>query len=425
MRSLWIVLCREFHSRIRRRSFWLVTVVVPLIVALCYLLPPLLESRQPQQVTIAVVDETGVFAPQLQSHDAVTYQPVGGLDYGRRMVEQEAADALLHIPTRETTLPTEATLLYRSHVPATPVVRDVDHQLQTILRNSILLDVHGLTVEDYALIEHTHMYLRTRDITTGRDAYVGIKGTLGLLLALLMLFVVWLLGGQVTRSVKEERHSRVVELLVSSVRPFVLLGGKILGIGAAGLMQFALWLIFSAGAIWGIHTAYADMFARVESQQLHQLTTKGSDIAVQMQAAADRQPVSDMMQGLVAIDWSTVVPWFILVAIAGYLLYAALYAALGARLERSADTGIPCLLLAMPLVVVLCCFPAIAADPSGSLAVTLTMIPFTAPAAFMMRLPFGIPMAQALLSLALIIIATPLCSWGAALLYRRHILKVE
>lgn len=420
MKTVWIILCREFRSRVRRPSFWLLSIAVPLLVAALYLLPPLLATRPVRQVRVAVADESGLFAGRFQSSAAVDYVPVGGASYGRRMVEEGRADALLLILSRETTLPTDAVLYYHAHSPSAALQAEIDHQMQTLLRNSILLDVHGISVEEYALMERTRIHLRTQDMATGREAYAQVKGALGVLLALLALLVVVIFGGQVTRGIMEERHSRVVELLVSSTRPFQLLLGKVFGIGAAGLLQFVLWLTLSTAAIGGIRTAYADLFAQAESQQLHTLATKGSEATAQMQAASQMQPVSELVQGLEAIDWTTVVPWFLLFAMAGYLLYAALFAALGARIDKDADTSAFTLLLAAPLLGTLCCVPAMLADPSGALAVTLSMIPFTSPVALLFRLPFGLPVWQALISLVLILICVPLCTVGAAAIYRRR-----
>lgn len=421
--TLWIIVCREFRSRVRRPAFWMLSLLVPLLVAGLYLLPPMLASRPVRQVQVAVVDESGLFASQLQSSPTVAYHPVGGVGYGRRMVENDEADVLLLILSRETTIPTEAVLYYQAHSPSSALQADVDHQLQTILRNSILLDVHGLTVEEYALMERTRIHLRTQDMATGREAYVQVKGVLGIVLALLALLVVVIFGAQVTRGVMEERHSRVVEMLVSSVRPFHLLLGKVLGIGAAGLLQFVLWLALSTAAIGGIHSAYADLFAQVENQRVQSLATKGDAAVAQMQAAADEMPQSDLMQGLAAIDWMAVLPWFLLFAIAGYLLYATLFAALGARLDKDADTSAFTLLLLAPLLAALCCVPVLLSDPSGPLAVTLSLIPFTSPVALLFRLPFGLPLWQAVLSLSLIVVCIPLCTAWAASIYRRRMLR--
>lgn len=419
--NTWLIIRREFLSRVRRPAFWLLSLLVPLVVAGLYLLPPLLATRPTRQMQVAVVDQSGLFAPQLQSSSTVAYHPFGSVAYGRDEVESERADALLLILSRETTIPTEAVLYYQSHSPSLALQADIDHQLQTILRNSILLDVHDIAVEDYALIARTRIHLRTQDMATGREAYARVKEVLGVALALLALLLVLVFGGQVARGVMEERHNRVVEMLVSSIQPFRLLLGKVLGIGAAGLLQFLLWLSLSAAAIAGIRTVYADLFARVGQQQIHSLATKGEAAAEQMLSAAEQQPVSDWMQGLVAIDWSTIIVWFFLFAMAGYLLYASLYAVLGARLDRHADTAAYTLLMVSPLLAAFCCVPAMLVDPSGPLATALTLVPFTAPVAVLLRLPFGIPLWQVALSLLLVVVAIPLCTAWAAAIYRRRI----
>lgn len=423
MKSVWIILSREFAARVHRRSFWVATVLVPVLVAALYFLPPFLATRQAKQTHVLVVDDTGLFASQLQDNRRVRFQSVGGTSYARQLMEAGDADLILYVPVRETTIPTDVVLYYQGREPSTTVQADVDHQVQTILRNSILADVHGIDVEAYASIERTRIRMHVQDMSTGRESFSSVKSALAIASSLLVIVALLILGVQLMRSVVEERNNRVSELLAASVRPIHLLWGKIIGVGCSGLLQVSLWTLLSTFAILGVRAAYADVFALAESQQLHHLATKGEAATAQMHSLADRQPISTLVQGLEAIHWPTVIGAVLCAIVLGYILYASCYTMVGSRLGRDSDHNTFAFLTATPLLLSACCLPIIILNPSGPLAVAFSLIPFTAPVALPARIPFGVPWPQLLLSLAIWMLCIPICYRVTATIYRRWLLR--
>lgn len=424
MRKILLIISREYNTRVRKPSFWVLTIIVPLLIAGMYALPILSAMKPLEGTTVLVVDETRVFEGAFQSSEEITYRDAGSLEYAKKeMRENDSISAVVFIPARETTIPNDAFLYYLSDAPSIGVQGDVDHQLQTILRNNILLDVHGIAVEDYNLIRDTRIKLRTLDIETGRDGYIEVKAMVGMLLAVLILLTIFMFGSQVMRGVMEEKTSRIVEVIFSSVNPFQLMMGKVVGICMVGLTQFLLWVVLGGAALGGIRYANADLFSRAESQMnITEIATKGSDAAVQMQAAQNAEVVPDVVKGLASINFGVLIGVFCFYFLFGYLLYATLFAAVGALVDNETDSQQFTLPLIVPLMLTLLLTPRLLNAPSGSLSVWLSIIPFTSPAAMMMRIPFGVPYSQLIVSALLLLAFFPLCTWMAAKIYRTGIL---
>ena len=425
MRKIFLVIQREYMTRIKKPSFWILTIVVPILLAAIYAIPIYMATKPLEKTTVLVVDETGIFQHSFESSDDVQYLAAGSLDYAKQQLQDsDSYSAIVYIPARETTIPNDAFLYYRSKTPSMTVQSDVDRQLQTILRNNILLDVHNISADDYNLIRNTKIKIHTQDIETGRDGYLTIKLVLGLILAFLIFTAIFSFGSQVMRGVMEEKTSRIVEIIVCSVRPFQLMMGKVVGIGLLGLTQFALWILLSGGVLLGLQATHADLFqqAEIQHQGVTELATKGAEATAQMEAAESMQMVSELVEGLVSINFPLIIGLFIFYFILGYLLYASLFAAVGAITDNETDSQQFTLPLTIPLLLTFLFLPAMLNEPSGSLATWLSIIPFTSPIAMMFRIPFGVPGWQVSLSMVLLLVAFPLCIWLAAYIYRRGIL---
>lgn len=425
MHKILLVIQREYLTRIKKPSFWILTIVVPILMAAIYAIPIYLASRPLEKATVMVVDETGLFQQSFESSADVQYLAAGSLDYAKQQLQDsDSYNAIIYIPARETTIPTDAFLYYRSKTPSMTVQSDVERQLQTILRNNILLDVHNISADDYNLISNTKMKIHTQDIETGRDGYLTIKVVLGLILAFLIFMAIFSFGSQVMRGVMEEKTNRIVEVIVCSVRPFQLMMGKVVGIGLVGLTQFALWILLSGFVLLGIHATNADLFQQAEQQHqgITELATKGADATAQMEEAQAMQVVPELLEGLVSINFPLIIGLFIFYFLLGYLLYASLFAAAGAITDNETDSQQFTLPLTIPLLLTFLLLPAMLNEPSGALSTWLSIIPFTSPVAMMFRIPFGVPGWQAGLSMLLLFLAFPLCIWIAAVIYRRGIL---
>ena len=436
MNKILLVIQREYFTRVKKPSFWILSLVVPILLAGVYAIPIILAARPLEHANVLVVDDSGLFQGQFRSGRDITYHEAGSIDYARRQLGQtDTLDAIVYIPARETTLPRDAYLYYRTDAPSMTVQSDVNSQLQEILRNRILLDVHGLTPDDYTMLTTTHIKLRTQDIETGRDSFLQVKIALGIILAMLVFIAVFMFGSQVMRGVMEEKTSRIVEVIVCSVKPFQLMMGKVVGIGLVGLTQFALWVILSAVAVTGVQLTNADLFEQVAQRNSRtEIASKGSEATTQYQTAQYQaeqyqagegidNSLQDLIQGLTDINYGLIILLFIFYFVFGYLLYASLFAAAGSLVDNDTDSQQFTLPLTIPLLLSILLMPAMINEPSGSISVWLSIIPFTSPAAMLLRIPFGVPVWQVVLSMLLLLATFPLCIWAAAKIYRSAILR--
>lgn len=424
MRKILLVISREYFTRVKKPSFWLLTIIVPILLAALYFIPIYLATKPLSKNTVLVVDETTLFVRSFESGENVVYRDAGSLDYAKRLLAEDSADAIIHIPARETTIPGDAFLYYRSDAPSATVQSDVDRQLQEILRNNILLDVHNISAEDYALISGTKIKLHTKDLETGRDAFLEVKIALGILLVMIVYMTIFMFCSQVMRGVTEEKTSRIVEVIVCSVRPFQLMMGKVVGIAMVGLTQLLLWMVLSGIGLGAIRLTNADLFRQVaEKQSVGEIATKGAEATAQMEAVQEMPVVSELVEGLASINFGVIAGCFLVYFIFGYLLYASLFAACGALADNETDSQQFTLPLTVPLLGALLVVMSSMSEPSSSLLTWLSIIPFTSPVAMLFRIPFGVPMWQVWLSIGLLVASFPFCTWVAAKIYRGAILR--
>jgi len=436
MNKILLVIKREYLTRVRKPSFWVLTLLVPILLVALYAIPIYLALKPVEKSVVLVADESGLFGgfdrddtlrtdSRFNSTDNITYRYAASYDYALRTMDADAdVSAVLYIRRRASeAIPTDACLYYKSDLPTQQVRYDVDRQLQRILRNR-LLQAHGISDDEYALISNTRINLRTEDLETGREAFLEVKSGLGLVLSLLIYFVIFMFGSLVMRGVVEEKASRIVEVIVCSVKPFQLMMGKVIGIAMVGLTQFLIWVVLTGVAVTGVQASNSELFKMAsQKHEITELATKGSDATLQMQQADQLADIPQLVEGISSIDFGVVVPVFLFFFVFGYLLYATLFAAAGAMSDNDTDTQLFSLPLTVPLLLTLLLMPAMINAPSGTLSLVLSLIPFTSPVAMMLRVPFGVPAGQMYLSMALLLAFIPLCTWAAARIYRKTILR--
>lgn len=424
MSKIPLIMRREYLTRVTRPSFWVLSILMPLLLAALYAVPVLMALRPAEKARVVVADDTRLFASSFRSGDAVAYTTAPSLAAAEAMLRgSDSLSAIVYIPGRETTIPADAFLYYRKDKPSIDVQADVDRQLQEILRNSILLDVHNISAEDYALITGTRITLHAKDLETGRDGYLMVKSVTGMVLAVLVFVVIMAFGAQVQRGVMEEKGSRIAEVVISSVKPFELMMGKVTGICAVGLTQIALWLLIGAAAVGAVQAASPALFeAAREAGAVTEVATKGTAATVQMQEALQGGGPGELMEGLAGIRFGVLAAAFLFYFLFGYLLYASLFAAVGAVTDPDTDGSQFTLPLTAPLLLTLMLGAGMMRAPGGALATWLSIVPFTSPVAMLLRIPFGVPYWQLALSAALLAAFFPLCTWVAARVYRRGIL---
>ena len=420
MKKILLVLGRECRLRLRRPSFWVITLLVPLLLAALYALPVVAANRGAEQAQVLVVDETGLFEHALRPTGEVAFCAMPSLEFARHQMEDDSdIDAILFIPMRETTIPRDAFLYHRSDGIPLALQQYIGGQLQMLLRNAILEDVYRLDPEVYRSVSNTDIRLHALDAANGRESFARVKGVVAAVLAVLIVLALIVFGVQVMRSVQEEKATRVAEVVASSIHPVQLMVGKVGGVALTALMQLVLWAMLTAAAIGGIQSANPDLFARAREQQsARTLATKGAEATAQYNTSV--QLVDETVQGLTAINLPLVAGTFLLCFLLGYLFYGSLLAALAARLDSDADALQWVLLMLSPLLLVLILIPLLLQTPDGNLAQWLSVIPFTSPAALVLRMPFGITVWQAALAVVLLAVAFLLAALLAARSYKRH-----
>ncbi|MBQ9588532.1 MAG: ABC transporter permease [Bacteroidales bacterium] len=436
MNKTLLVIRREYVTRVRKVSFWVMTILVPILLAVLYAIPIYLAMRPAEKSTVLVVDESGLFGGldrddalrsdvRFASSENISYRYCATLDYARRQMDTTSMTcAILYVRSRASgAIPTDACLYYKSDLPPMQVRSDIDRQLQSILRNR-LLQAHGISDDEYALITGTKINLRTEDLETGREAFLEVKTALGFVLALLIYVVIFMFGSQVMRGVVEEKSNRIIEVIVCSVKPFQLMMGKVVGIAMVGLTQLLLWVVLTGVALVGIQASNSELFRMAtEKHGVTELATKGSEATLQMADAETLGAVPQLVEGIASIDFGVILPAFLFFFVFGYLLYATLFAAAGALSDNDTDTQLFSLPLTVPLLATILCMPAMVGAPSGTLSVVLSIIPLTSPVAMMLRIPFGVPLTQLWWSVALLVLSFPLFTLLAARIYRGSILR--
>ena len=423
MKKILLVLAREYRLRLRRPSFWVLTLLVPLLLAALYALPVIAANHSDEQATVLVVDETGLFEHALHPTTNVAFRAMPDLEYARRQMDEEPdVDAILLIPRRETTIPRDAFLYHRGSNTPLLLQNTVSSQLQMILRNAILQDVYQLDPAVFQSVSATDIRLHTHEAATGRESFATVKGVLAAVLAVLMVLALVVFGVQVMRSVQEEKATRVAEVVASSIRPVQLMVGKISGVALTAVTQLVLWTALASAAIGGIQASNPELFAQAREQQsARTIATKGAEATAQYNTSVTL--VDETVQGLTAINLPLVAGLFLLFFLLGYLLYGALLAALASHLDSDADALQWVLLLLSPLLVTLLLIPLLVQNPDGTLAQGLTLLPFTAPSAIVLRLPFGIGLGQTLVAVLLLLLFFTAAALLAARTYKRHLVR--
>ncbi len=421
MNKIFLIIQREYLSRVKKKSFIVMTILGPLLIAGIYIVPILLAKTDDEKKTVCVVDETGLFYEKLTGNSSVNY--IYHIDFEKAKEELGEGDfsGLLYIPKEEYGIPTNAYILYTKDQPSMFTKGEVQSAMQTILRNDILLQAHNISKKDFDMINNTKIKLHAQNIQTGKDSFVEVKTYLGIFMGVLIYMFIFLFGSQVMNGVMEEKSSRIVEVMISSVRPFQLMMGKIVGVALVGLTQFLLWVLLS-GILIGVTqvTVLGDTIKDIKPEQITSLSRIPT--TAELTPDSPDSPVSNIVKGLLSIDYSIMLGSFLFYFLVGYLFYATLFACIGSIVENQSDSQQFMLPVTVPLILSLMSFVSIIKNPSGPIAFWFSMIPFTSPITMLIRIPFGVPLWQIYLSGAILILSFIGSTWLSAKIYRVGIL---
>ena len=418
MNHLSLIIKREYLNKVRNKSFIIMTFLSPLImVGIFTLVAYLSQLNNDKTRVISVLDESGLFANQFEDGDNIEYKMLDAisLEEAKKNVENSEDYGLLFIPQTESIDELSKSItFYSEDSPSLLVMDDIEDAIQDKANTIKLKDagidaqkIKDLRVRIDAKLE-TFKGEETSKLGSGlKLAFGGAAGYL-----LFMLIIIY--GNMIMRSVIEEKTSRIIEVIISSVKPMKLLLGKIFGTSLAGITQFLAWVIligvFSmiASSIFGIDPQAVQ--AEQAEAALAQ-TGEGANIFQEVLMEINNLPIANL------------VIMFILFFVGGYLLYASLYAAIGAAVDSETDTQQFMLPILMPLILaVYVGFFTVIENPHGTVSQVFSFIPFTSPVVMLMRIPFGVPLWQQILSVVILFATFIGTVWFAAKIYRVGIL---
>lgn len=413
--NIGIIIGREFNERVRKKSFIITTLLMPVLMIALMVAPALImEYSQGDEKQIAVIDESGLVASQLESDETIRFVPI---ERTLEEARQQMGDyfAVLHIGSD--ILERGAVQLYANASTSLTLESGITSQLNSILEREKLKRYEIRNLEEIMAEVDTHVQLQTfRNDKSDKEQSGSssvVATALGYILGFVLYMFLLLYGSMVMQSVIEEKNNRVLEVMVSSVRPFELMMGKILGVASVAVLQVVIWgvLIVGVSALVVPQLLPSDVIAAAEAMQ------QGGAEAVAM---ADLDP--EMLQAVTAMTdtgyISTIFGCLVLFILGGFLLYSAMFAAIGSAVDNVQDAQQLQTPVTLPIILALLMMLAVINDPNSSVAFWFSIIPLTSPIVMMARIPYDIPMWEIGLSLVVLYASFVVMVWLAAKVYR-------
>ena len=429
MNKIAIIYRREFLTRIRNKAFIIMTFLGPLLIAGIFIIPMWIEKVQKEQIKhVAIIDETFLLAETIQDFQSYrfTIVPDVTVEDLRKNLAQTEYDAVLFIP--HNIYHSNWAVLY-SHVWVDDALRAyVSYALRRDLEYMALMkeEVSYETIKRVSSPVYVGVQKWTRDgVYVDDDDSFGKRMRIAYGASFLLYLFVFVYGVLVLRGVVEEKTNRVIEIIVSSVKPVQLMAGKILGIGTVGLIQFCIWTIMTVGLVYFAQiTLFADLYNPVPLPEMGR--SLGESAASYTQLAAQQSTKTEyainLFESLQGIRWDVMIISFILFFVFGYILYAAIFAAIGAIVDQDTDSQQFVLPVSLPLVFSILVLQMVITNPDGPLAFWLSVIPLTSPVVMLARLPFGIPYWELALGFSVLLLSCAATLYFSSRLYKAGIL---
>ena len=420
MNHLPLIIKREYLTKVKNKSFIVMTFLSPLImIALIAVVSYLSQLNNDKQRTISVLDETGFLEGVFQKTDNTSYTSLNGLSFedAIALVKEKEDYGLLHISAVDSLdVFTNNVKFYSEESPSISIMSGLERKIEKRLRE-MKLQKDGVTL---AQIEASKI-----SINIAQESFDGEKSSKidnlvklafgGAAGYLLFMFII-IYGNMIMRSVIEEKTSRIIEVIISSVKPIQLMMGKIIGTSLAGITQFVIWVILGGVLLTIVSAIFGIDMTQVQTPQ-QELVNQA------MQAEGAQAMAENLITAIGNLPLTNLVVAFMFFFIGGYLLYSSLYAAIGAAVDNETDTQQFMLPILMPLILaVYVGLFTVIEDPHGTVSTVFSFIPFTSPVVMLMRIPFGVPLWQQGISLLLLIGTFILAVWFAAKIYRVGIL---
>jgi ABC-2 type transport system permease protein len=426
MHKIWLIIQREYLTRVRKKSFIIMTFLTPLLLAAFMVIPAWLATISDSDDVVMVLDESGMFADKLESKEDLKIIPVAAasLEQAKTAYQETDYTALLHIPKLDLDKPEGFRLYSKKNISL-----QVKFRLENMLEKEIESQRFMASGIDRDMLNKmkANITMTTVNLSDSgeRDSNVWVTSGAGIVGAVIIYFFIFLYGVQIMRGVIEEKTSRIVEVMISSVKPFQLMMGKIVGIAGVGLTQFLLWVVLSAIVVSGVQAAFDIKPAPtpIEQMQSGRALATGEEEPVQTEEAGQRNMLTNVSNAISNLNFPLLLGSFLFYFLGGYLLYGSLFGAIGAAVDNETDTQQFMFPITIPLIIsFIMSYTVVIQNPDGPVAFWMSIIPFTSPIVMMVRIPFGVPASQLLLSMGLLIVGFIFTTWIASRIYRVGIL---
>ena len=405
------------------------TLLGPLLMAGIFIVPVIVGMKSHTTHNIMVLDETGWFQGKFKSNaddNGLIFKAfTGSENAGKDSVKTGKFSTLLYI-AKPTDNQTPKPVIFSEKQPDINIKNYVGSVMEKEIEKQKLTE-QGITEEQMKALKVDVNISTVKINEKGQEekSSTELAMILGYVSSLIIYMFILLYGIQVMRGVTEEKTSRIIEVIISSVKPFELMMGKIFGIALVCLTQVLLWIVLTTTIIGVFNTVSPNKLKQTKTEQIstnNNLPATGNQAAKVETPSGENQVGKDIMTGLSNVNIVQELSLFILYFLGGYLLYAALFAAIGAAVDSETDTQQFMLPITVPLIISIVAAQAVMRNPDGPLAFWLSIVPFTSPIIMMVRLPFNVPFEQIALSLALLVVGFLATTWIAAKVYRTGIL---
>ncbi len=423
MGKISLIIKREYLTRIRKKSFIIMTILGPLLMGGLVALSIYLTLQSQDTISaVKVIDETGIVFDKLPSSKMVVYEKdTMPIAIAREIFNSDQYYGILYIPHNAANKPDSITL-FTSKQPSPSVVAIIEKNLESVIEEKNFSNA-GLSK---AMLDSLKAKVSILQRSVAADAAekefsAGVTAGVGFVGGLLIYLFIFLYGVQVMRGVMEEKSSRIIEVMISSVKPFELMMGKIIGLALVGLTQFLLWVVLTMIVTTAVSSAMTGnsekMMEKLEQMQKENIMTNDA-----MHNPPPAIGQTEIFKALGSLNIGKILFAFVFYFLGGYLLYSALFAAIGGAVDNETDTQQFMLPITIPLILAYIVGASVMANPESSLGYWFSIIPFTSPVVMMVRMPFDPPWIDLIISMIALVAGFLLTTWIAGRIYRTGIL---
>ncbi|MBP7965734.1 MAG: ABC transporter permease [Paludibacteraceae bacterium] len=421
MSKIGLVIAQEYKNRVAKKSFLVLTILMPILFVGLIFTPIWLATLEDNDLKqVAVIDQTGKYLSVFTDNDAYKFDVIGApLDSLRQSEKRGDYEAIVVISKNLATSP-EAVTIYSEKQINIGLKNFIQQGLNSFVEKENLRSYNIPNIQE--IIDESQANVRVNTIKWREDGSEEISSSevaiaIGMVFTMLIYMFIFIYGAQVMSSVVQEKTSRIVEVLICSLKPFELMMGKIISIALVGLTQFGIWLILTIGLVFISGQFLGNSINPETMVNMEQLSSADT-----LQQTTSSLNFDSIMEMIMSVNPFELIVYFLIYFIGGYLLYASIFAAIGSAVDNETDTQQFMLPVTIPIIFAIYAAIYGAQNPDGPLAFWCSMIPFTSPIVMMVRLPFGVPMWEKILSVTILIASFIATTWMSAKIYRTGIL---